>query len=188
MTRGDLRKVRSALSLRERGLLSEAIASNLLSWAPLRAASSVMLYRSVGAEVETSGLIRSLLDMRKSVLLPRCLGDGIMEAVPWDGQTPLKPGLLSIPEPTEGSPVDRGLIDMILVPGLAFDRYGNRIGQGGGYYDRFLSGYKGIRVGIAFAVQVVPALSPAPHDVPMDFLATETGVSPRITPYQYIQK
>lgn len=87
------------------------------------------------------------------------------------------PGVYGIPEPPEGAEVaDPAEIDLIFAPGLAFDRRGNRVGHGAGYYDRYLAGYGGMVCGVCFAAQVVEDLSPAPHDVPVGALATEAGV------------
>lgn len=73
--------------------------------------------------------------------------------------------------------VDPKEIDLILIPGLAFDSLGNRLGHGGGFYDRFLSqpGIRAYRVGVAFALQIQPLICSEPHDVGMDMVVTQNG-------------
>jgi 5-formyltetrahydrofolate cyclo-ligase len=68
--------------------------------------------------------------------------------------------------------------DIILVPGLGFDREGRRLGRGGGYMDRLLQGVRGLRVGVAFSIQVIPKVPVIAHDEPMDALITEDGFLP----------
>ena len=106
----------------------------------------------------------------------------------WDAAAPLVPNRFGIPEPDPAvvrrvdlGPVAGAPPAVLLVPAVALDRGGHRMGYGGGYYDRFLSAAAGGRggmttVGVVFAEFVVARLPAEPHDHPVQFLATETGV------------
>lgn len=86
----------------------------------------------------------------------------------------LTPGKFGIPEPANPVWARPDELDLILVPGVAFDRSGNRLGRGGGFYDRLLPLYRAARVAIGFDFQTVNALPTEPHDCRMDFLITES--------------
>ena len=74
-------------------------------------------------------------------------------------------------------PVPRGEIEAVVIPAVAFDRRGYRVGYGGGYYDRFLpEARQAARIGVAFARHIVPAVPAAPHDVTVDRIVTEEGI------------
>ena len=89
----------------------------------------------------------------------------------------LRPGRFGISEPpAEASEAGNGF-DLILVPGLAFDLRGGRLGRGKGYYDRFLPTASGLRVGVCFEDQIVEAIPGEPHDVRMDFVVTPSAIS-----------
>lgn len=202
MTRGEARALRRRITPEARHEKSLAIAGHLLRWPPYRDAKTVMAYVSVDAEVETDALLAMIVSSGKRLALPRCKPDGIMEATHSDTfafgsrrePPPLRsiseipprsadctdglcPGLWGIPEhPPDVPALCKAEIDLILVPGLLFDTRGNRLGQGGGYYDRYLAGYTGMTCGMAFEAQTVSALSPQPHDAPIRALATERGV------------
>ncbi len=94
------------------------------------------------------------------------------------GFSELKPGAFGILEPANEAPCAGNTFDLILVPGLAFDRRGGRLGRGKGYYDRFLSETGGLRAGICFEDQVVEEIPGEAHDIRMDFLITPAGIFP----------
>jgi 5-formyltetrahydrofolate cyclo-ligase len=175
VNRSEARALRSAIPAADRHAWSLAIARHLRDWSVYQNARSVMAYASVGAEVETAALLDNILRDGKRLLLPRCLPGGVMQAVAVPDLSALKPGFRGILEPV-GEAVPKAGIDLILAPGLLFDRSGNRLGQGGGYYDRFLSDYPGVVCALAFGAQVVEALDAQPHDRPMHALLTERGI------------
>ncbi len=168
--------MRAALPGESRRAWSEAITAHALAWDVLERATSVMAYVSVSSEVETRALLVALLARGKRLLLPRCHGGGRMDAVEITSLDRLVPGRLGIPEPDAALPAaDKRSIDLILAPGLLFDLSGNRMGQGAGYYDRFLADYQGETCGLCFSAQIQP-LAPAPHDMPVGALIMETGL------------
>lgn len=142
----------------------------------------VLLYAAVGSEAPTQPLARRLLDAGVRVCLPRLerARPGEMEAVPvhrWEElvQGPFF-GILQPPAATPAVPPRR--LNMVVVPGVGFDRRGRRLGTGGGYYDRFLPrlSRRAVRVGWAFSLQVVDELPEEEHDCGVHFIVTEAGV------------
>lgn len=132
------------------------------------AAKSVALYFARGFEASVNGL---LADVNKILLLPRCEGSG-MVFCRYDGR--LAPDRFGIPSPvTEPWP---DTIDLMLVPALAFDRQGCRLGRGGGFYDRALADYNGESVGVIRDAFVLDELPVEAHDKKVGFLVTEKGV------------
>lgn len=171
------RAARSAQPEWMRSVWAEKMLSHLIDWEGYLDAKVVMAYASIGAEVETWPILLDILARGKRLVLPRCHGDGIMVGHAVAGLDALAPGMLGICEPGAEAPVvQKEEIDLILVPGLLFDRRGNRIGQGAGYYDRYLAHYAGMTCALAYAMQVADTIEPKPHDVPVRMLCTEEGL------------
>lgn len=137
-----------------------------------RAATTVLLYHSLKEEVDTHEFIRKW-SREKRILLPVVVGDDL-ELRLYTGPEDLKPGAYGIEEPTGELFTDYADIDFIVVPGVAFDRNGNRLGRGKGYYDRLLpripSAYK---AGICFPFQLVEEVPAEPFDIRMDEIITQ---------------
>ncbi len=138
----------------------------------------IMVYVSVPGEVSTRKLLDEFLN-KDSVWIPRCHGDEL-EAVSIRSLDNLRLGMFGIPEPPRSLlplPEPRSL-DVVVVPGVAFDRNGRRLGRGKGFYDRFLSrlGETPLRVGLAFDAQVVDELPQSEHDQSVDVVITETSL------------
>ena len=137
-----------------------------------RAATTVLLYHSLKDEVDTHEFIRKW-SCEKRILLPVVVGDDL-ELRLYTRPEDLKPGAYGIEEPTGELFTDYADIDFIVVPGVAFDRNGNRLGRGKGYYDRLLpripSAYK---AGICFPFQLVEEVPAEPFDIRMDEIITQ---------------
>lgn len=132
---------------------------------------SYFIYRSFGSEASTRMITEELLARGKRVLLPRTEGDVIVP-VPY-GQ--LKRGRFGIEEPA-GAPYD-GAIDVAVVPLLAVNSRGYRLGYGGGYYDAYFAAHPGVaRVGLCYEAQRTDRLPHEAHDVPLQAVVTERGV------------
>lgn len=110
-----------------------------------------------------------------SVVLP-CVVENALVFRQWQGE-PLQSGALGIPEPSDASAIiPFGEIDVALVPGIAFDAFGRRLGQGGGFYDRALSGHRHTYViGVCWSFQVVGTVPVDPWDERVDAVLTEAG-------------
>lgn len=128
---------------------------------------TIVAYYSLPDEVNTHDLIDDLVVAGKTVLLPKVIDGETMELRRYNGRRNLKEGMLHLLEP-DGEPfTDYSHIDLVLVPGMAFDSCGHRLGRGRGYYDRFLSSLF-TSIGVCFDFQKVPEVPIDEHDVPVD--------------------
>lgn len=132
-------------------------------------ARTILLYYSLGDEVNTHILIDQLLSQGKIILLPYVIDHENMEIRMYKGTSDLKSGAYGIMEPTGMKYTNINDIDVVLVPGISFDENGNRLGRGKGYYDRFLkkipAAYK---IGVCFDFQKQETIPTGPYDVRMD--------------------
>lgn len=157
-----MKKTRSAEELRRQ---SGLIMSKLEKYSDFKRAERVMLYASLPDEVQTLEFIQKWRH-KKQIILPTVVGDDIIP-VALEDDTDFAVGDFNIPEPQNG-PYSGGY-DLIVVPGMAFDSAGNRLGRGKGYYDRFLSQHIDVKkVGICFDFQKVKAVPTEPTDIRMD--------------------
>lgn len=144
-----------------------------------------MAYWSFGSEIDTMPLLAGIIASRKTLVLPRVnrASDSIEIFEIKNLATDLSGGVWGIrePKPELCSPWAQRSLDLIVVPGVAFDLRGYRIGYGKGYYDKFLNSYRGMHrdlhtIAAAFEVQLVDAIPEEVHDVPVDSLVTESRV------------
>ena len=138
----------------------------------LQNAETVMLYLSAKSEVNTALLLSLLLREGKKVCAPRVLDDENMEAARID-ESGFQKGRFGLWEP-KGERQDA--IDFIFVPGVAFDKQGNRLGYGKGYYDRFLAAHPAKTAGLCYSCQVVSKVPSHLHDKPLDMILTEEAI------------
>ncbi|GAB4238928.1 MAG: hypothetical protein OHK0028_16610 [Deltaproteobacteria bacterium] len=140
----------------------------------------VALFSSLKGEVSTAGIREAYLLAGANLYYPRVTGKGSLGFYPHREGEAWETGPYGILEPPTppGSIPRRNGFDLVVVPGVAFDRSGNRLGHGFGYYDRFLAGLPGetLRVGLACAAQLVSEVPVEPWDVPVHAVVTEEGV------------
>lgn len=183
MLKSQLRSVlltkRINMSEEEVAAAEKKIAESLLSLDILGDCKTIMAYADFKNEVRTGILINYLLKAGKKTVLPRiCRG----EIVPYEIRdlNDLKKGAFGITEPDSErcAPADIKVIDAVIVPGIGFDRRGNRIGFGKGYYDRFLSKLKSQAkiIALAYDFQIVADIPPSPCDVPVHCIVTEKEI------------
>jgi 5-formyltetrahydrofolate cyclo-ligase len=178
--RAVMRARRGSLSLEERARRAEPIVAHLLASDAWAAARVVLAYAASRGEPSLGTLLSLAREAGKSVLLPRVDAEGLV-LHRWEVGAPLVRGTYGIPEPDASwEQVRPEEVSLALVPGLAFDRKGGRLGQGGGWYDRLLPelaplGGGARRIGVAWAFQIVPRVPCDPHDVPVDAVITEEG-------------
>ena len=177
-----MRRKRVALAASERERVSRGACKALMRSPEWGKATVVALYMAVRGEIDCGLLLRDAWEKGKKALLPLCSAavPGEMRMVACSGPDRLRPGAFGIPEPVaEEAPTEpESAPDIILVPGLAFDRQGNRLGMGGGYYDRLLARpvyAASLVVGFAYAFQIVDHLPAGKHDVPVGALCTDTS-------------
>lgn len=155
---------------------SPAVISRLRQHPRLTAAHTILLYCSLPDEVQTHDLLDELVAQGKTVLLPRVVSDTEMELCRYTGRDDLMPGAFGIMEPVGMLFTDYAVIDVAVVPGMAFDRQGHRLGRGRGYYDRFLSRVPFIyKIGVCFPYQLVDEVPADEDDVMMDCVVTQSG-------------
>ena len=173
-------EARGALTEAERDRLAEAVRARALELPELAAAGTVMLFASFRTELDTMPIAEWVLRAGKRLCLPRVLGPRRMAAYRvTDLAADLAPGKWDIPEPREGSPeVPPEAIDLVFVPGSAFDEEGRRCGYGGGFYDNYLPLTRPgtAWVALAFEAQLVPRIGCEDHDLPVTAIVTERRV------------
>lgn len=180
--KADLRRrcraARRDLPAAARGHAQGAIHALLDGLGELAGEGPVLAYAAAGHEVDLDPWLRALLARGWPLRLPRVAGDELEVVAVHDLDRDLVPGWRGLREPAGGR--DAGLADLaaVVVPGVAFDPGGGRLGQGGGHVDRLLAridrGQTTV-VGVCFAVQLVAAVPREGHDAPMDVVVTEQG-------------
>jgi 5-formyltetrahydrofolate cyclo-ligase len=177
--RRRVRGLRDALPAQWREAASTAIVRRLLALPAVDLGATVLSYCPFGAEVAIGPINRAILEGGGTLLLPRVDPAsrllGIFRVRDLDRD--LTPGTWGIPEPDPDrcDAVSEPAPGWVLVPGLAFDRTGRRLGYGAGYYDRLLARLPGVlRIAVAFSMQVVDHIPVDAHDLPIDTLITET--------------
>jgi 5-formyltetrahydrofolate cyclo-ligase len=164
---------RDALAPDVRAAWGEQIADRFVTLPEVRSANVVMLFSSFGSEVPTGPLLERLHDLGIVAALPRIEGADLVP-VPYAPGDPVRPTSFGAFEPIGAEGVEAVSLDVVGVPGVAFDRRGHRIGYGGGYYDRFLRGLPGFTVGIAFGLQLMAEdLPTGGSDLPVRAIVTE---------------
>lgn len=186
MSKNELRK--SVIAARNRLVEEEiedksaAVAHRLLGLDEYLKAGTVMAYVDFRNEVQTGSIIRDALRRGKRVVVPvtDVPGKKLTPAQITDFPGDLAPGAWGIlePKPERLRPVPPEEIDIVIVPGVAFDTAGNRLGYGGGFYDRFLLQTRPdcVYAALAFELQVRPNVYPGEHDLPVHMLVTEDRV------------
>lgn len=154
--------------------MSTPIIEALLAHPRLISAHTILLYASLADEVDTHELINTLLRQGKTLLLPVVEDDHTMKICRYTHDTNIAHGVFGIMEPQAEAFTDYEQINLALVPGMAFDRHGHRLGRGKGYYDRFLSQAKDCyKIGVCFPFQLVDEVPTDEHDVRMDEVITQ---------------
>ncbi|HKX24685.1 MAG TPA: 5-formyltetrahydrofolate cyclo-ligase [Actinomycetota bacterium] len=175
--RRRMREARAAIPEDERARRSSLIEDRLFALREMTPARTVLIFYSFGTEVGTRSITERARAHGKRVLLPY-LDGSVMEAAEVERDDELVQAWYGAREPARRTPVAPAEIDLVVAPGLAFDRAGGRLGYGGGHYDRYLGrlGQETIRVGIGFAVQVVDAVPRTTSDEGVHMVVTEDEV------------
>ena len=180
--RASALRARRGLSPDEVRGKSAAIFAALQTFPLVVSAQTILCYvSSKDNEVDTQRLLTWLLELDRTVLVPIALANRALEWSRLLSLEDLSRGRFDILEPRP----DRRRIEVpprdaaVIVPGVAFRPDGYRIGYGGGYFDRFLSDHRGPSTGLAFDVQMTESFQPDTHDIPVDFVVTESRILQR---------
>ena len=176
LSKQELRKMmlakRRALSKEEVTAGGVRLLQSLQEEGYLENVQTAFVYVDAKNEVSTLPLISHLLKNGIRVCVPKTFSNGYMEA--WEVKDPERDcslGNYGILEPTTGVVVSANEMDLAIVPGVAFDKKGNRIGYGAGYYDRFLKNGNAMKkIGVCYTFQLVEELETEPTDISMDFM------------------
>ena len=177
--RDEIRERIARLNESERHAASVAACERLIALDPFKSANTVMLYLPMADEVDVTNVALRCFQRGISVCAPRINWETkrLTPTEIHDFDDAIEIGRNSVPEPSPGRPIPPSDIDFIVIPGVAFDAHGARVGRGGGFYDRFLgcSGLRSrtIRCGIGFDVQMVDEAPSLAHDVRLDMVVTD---------------
>lgn len=155
---------------RERKQKSRLIKEKLFETLVFRKAKTVMFYITFDGEVDTKEMIKEAQKLGKIIVVPVCKKNRAIRACFLGDQTKLARGPYGIREPAVKESIHLKYLDLVVVPGVAFDKQGLRLGRGKGYYDRFLKKLhkKTTSIGLAFDFQILPFVPATTHDLAVD--------------------
>lgn len=178
---------RQGLSVSLQEQFSRQICDNIFTFIttawPLDASPRVVaVYASMRGEVNLLDLAMRLRSHGIQTVYPKCFAHRQMSFYSVMDEGAFEKSRFGVPEPvpSDGSLANPGDIDLLCIPTLAFTREGLRLGYGGGFYDTYLSqsAIRGVRMGVGYSLQYIPALPKEPFDCTLDFIATEQGIHP----------
>jgi 5-formyltetrahydrofolate cyclo-ligase len=168
--RAWVRQKKRAMTVEEIEARSAALAEKFCETDFYRNAKTIYGYLPYNQEVRTVPMLERALADGKTVAVPKCYGEE-MRFIRMDDLTKVEKGYAGIPEPIEDGPVADDETALVLMPGLAFDPQGHRVGYGGGFYDKFLAKEPGHpTVALCYEFQVFDALEVDDYDIPVDLV------------------
>ena len=179
--KSELRKkhknIRNNISGYEREHLAKVIMNHIIDLKEVKDSQNVFVYCSYGREVSTDFIINKLFEQGKTVLIPKCNTDAeTMVPVIYDPNSDFVENVYGIKE-IDNSDEYTGNIDVAIVPGVAFDIYGNRLGQGKGYYDKFFKNHNLYKIGVCYSKNLsAEELPHTDNDIAMDCIVSDSGV------------
>lgn len=166
--RSQIRQQKRAMTEEEICLRSEKLAEKFLASEAYRNAETIYGYLPYNQEVRTTPMLEQALRDGKRVAVPKVYGDE-MKFIYLEDLSQVEKGYANIPEPIADGPVAEDKTALVLMPGMAFDPQGHRIGYGGGFYDKFLAAEpEHPTLALCYAFQLLPALDTEEHDIPVD--------------------
>lgn len=171
--RGRFRSIRDSIAPDDIKRKSDIITAKIVSSDSYRDANVVFCYNSFGSEVDTKAICEAVLKSGRTLCVP-VIKNGVMLPVRIRSFELMVKSSFGIYEPSEYEVIrDKNVINLTVVPGLAFNVLGFRLGYGKGFYDRFLSDYSGLSVGITFRECISDEITPDRFDVPVNFVVTD---------------
>ena len=176
MLRKQIRQLKRTFTPEQLREMSTPITATLLEHPRIKAANTILLYASLPDEVDTHCLMEQLLAQGKNILLPVVVGDHDLKICPYKPSSQVAQGPFGIMEPQADAFTAFDEIDVALIPGMAFDKQGNRLGRGKGYYDRFLSTVPHLyKIGVCFPFQQITEVPADENDIRMDEVVVSTN-------------
>lgn len=181
MNKTDIRKEKitalKSLSGIKKQEAEEKIYANLFRSQYWQQASTIALTMAQKFELNTMPIVKEAWRTNKTIVMPRAKKERVMDFVLYNENTPMMTSSFGLLEPdSELQPIAKDAIDLVIVPGLAFSKDGYRVGFGGGYYDRFLADFQGIKMALVLKEQQIDFWEPESFDIPMDTLITEEEI------------
>jgi 5-formyltetrahydrofolate cyclo-ligase len=179
MTKEELRKIsisaRSGLGAQFRRQASGQICQRLFSLSSWRNRKTIMCFLTIKDEVETAAIVERGWREGKTVIVPKVEGKKLLccKLTAW---SQLAAGTFGVPEPQEAIVVDPLQLQLVLVPALAFDPAGRRLGYGAGFFDRLLKKTDALRIGLAYAAQIQERLPEEENDCRVEEIITENEI------------
>lgn len=158
---------------------SERIQRTIMEQEEFKEAESIGLYLALPYEIQTNQLIETSWYGNKRVCVPAFNEENARYELTWVGrEDETRYGRWNIQEPTSTKRAGVTELDLIIVPALAYDHQGARLGHGGGHYDRILGSWLGYKIGVAFDFQIFDSIPTGKHDIPVDRVVTEKTIYP----------
>lgn len=168
--RRTIREKKRAMTDQQIESASAELAERLFAHPAYQQAKALYGYLSYNQEVRTAAILERAQRDGKRVAVPKVYGDE-MKFLWLDDLTAVAPGAYGIPEPVADGPVAGDPAALVLMPGLAFDREGHRMGYGGGFYDKYLAAHPGHHtLALCYGFQMLPHLETEAHDLPVDYV------------------
>lgn len=175
--RAIIRRLEAALTPEYKAKSDRAIARRLLAMPEYREAETVFCFVGTAHEIDTRPILERILADGKTLCVPLCTAPGVMEPRRLTALEQLVPGAFGILEPPADAPlVPVDAIDLAVLPCVTCNHAGQRVGHGGGYYDRFLSHYRGGTVLLCREQLIRQEIPVEPHDYPVPWVLTERGL------------
>jgi len=178
--RKKIQKARNQLSLKEHELKSKIITKKLLDTNEYKCAKTIFIYYPFRSEIDTKGIIKDALKKSKKIVLPRVSGGRLRIFYVSDIKNDLKPGTFGIMEPDVLKCKEAKFddVDLAVIPGLCFDLNFNRVGYGGGYYDKVSKMLRKDvkKIALAFDLQIVENVPVCEYDKKIDTIITESKI------------
>ena len=176
--RDKLKKIRNQVDPDLAEAASQGVWTLLSGVPEFQKAKGIGAFASIPSEINTYPILEGILELGKKLYLPRVIKEKVgFNYYPVADLKDLAPGTFGILEPTGDHPAEWEEIDLVLVPGLAFDLKGRRLGFGKGYYDRVLTQLKksAFTIGLGYSFQVVEQVPSVSHDIPLKAVLSEKG-------------
>lgn len=178
--RNKILSIRDSLNRNEKEIMDNEIFNKLKNTELYKNARNIFIYISFSNEINTINIIKKALEDKKDVFIPKIYKTNkSMKAIKLNSFDDLKKNSMGILEPIDDSKyIEKENIDLIVVPGVVFDKDCNRIGYGGGYYDRYLKdiAYKVNKVVLAYDLQVIDKIESEEHDIKVDYIITSSKI------------